>query len=423
MKQVGVLILLPFLVFSLETVNLIKDHSFEKDSDLWNYYIGASIPTSDIPAFANRHDSEKAFDGIYSASCDTRTPLQNAPEQYTDSAVIIQGFTTEKVVGDLDSLIVRYAISPKDDIFYNALAISVALNLNPEGLIYWNMSYLIKNSDANPPAEPPKQYLEQMTIEEDTGWFELVKPIRYDLNGVGISDQTRVDSLVLDGYGAKIVFWFGQKVYFDDVRLMGYADYDVGVKEIFSGDLIQANTPYIPEARIKNFGREPADFIVVADIIEGETTIYTDTLDWSLSADTEDTVRFSECMLEPPIAETYTLRIHTYKDPDESDADDEKTKELHFSAIAEPPLTHPVTHLSLSVDPFSMSGVLRVSYSLPKDHTGALTLFDLSGRRLDAQQVRGYGSATFSSDLAAGVYIVRLEAGGTTLSRKVVVVR
>ncbi|MBN2379047.1 T9SS type A sorting domain-containing protein, partial [candidate division WOR-3 bacterium] len=104
----------------------------------------------------------------------------------------------------------------------------------------------------------------------------------------------------------------------------------------------------------------------------------------------------------------------------ESDADDEQTKELHFEAIAEP-VTHPQL-LTLEVKS-SLTTPLQVSYSLPKGHTGALTLFDLSGRRVDAKQVRGYGSASFNTEVAAGVYIVRLEAGGTTLSRKVVVVR
>ncbi|MBN2378767.1 T9SS type A sorting domain-containing protein [candidate division WOR-3 bacterium] len=78
--------------------------------------------------------------------------------------------------------------------------------------------------------------------------------------------------------------------------------------------------------------------------------------------------------------------------------------------------------LTLEVKP-SLTTPLQVSYSLPNGHTGALTLFDLSGRRVDAKQVRGYGSATFSTELPSGVYIVRLEASGTTLARKVVVVR
>ncbi|MBN2380640.1 T9SS type A sorting domain-containing protein, partial [candidate division WOR-3 bacterium] len=143
-----------------------------------------------------------------------------------------------------------------------------------------------------------------------------------------------------------------------------------------------------------------------------------DSIDWSLPADTEDTIPFSEFI--PQDTGAYLLRIYTVMEPDESDADDEKTKELHFTAIAEPPVTHPQL-LTLDVRP-TMTTPLQVSYSLPEDHTGTLTLFDLSGRRVDARKVRGYGSATFNAEIPSGVYIVRMEAGGTTLSRKVVVV-
>ncbi|MBN2379852.1 T9SS type A sorting domain-containing protein [candidate division WOR-3 bacterium] len=90
-----------------------------------------------------------------------------------------------------------------------------------------------------------------------------------------------------------------------------------------------------------------------------------------------------------------------------------------FESIEEKPQINQI--IELSVQP--ILNRISVSYALPQGHKGTLTLFDLSGRRVDARQVRGYGSASFNTELAAGVYIVRLEASGTTLSRKVVVVR
>ena len=121
----------------------------------------------------------------------------------------------------------------------------------------------------------------------------------------------------------------------------------------------------------------------------------------------------------PPDTGTYLLHIYTVMDPDESDADDEKTKELHFEAVAEPSI--PITNLDLKVNPLSR-GDVHVSFSLPQGRTGTLTLFDYSGRRMDAKQVRGYGAVEFDTELASGVFLVRLQSGSFEVMRKVVVV-
>lgn len=40
MKRFAFLAFLPVVLFALEPVNLIKDHSFEEDSELWQVYAG-----------------------------------------------------------------------------------------------------------------------------------------------------------------------------------------------------------------------------------------------------------------------------------------------------------------------------------------------------------------------------------------------
>ncbi|MBD3284748.1 T9SS type A sorting domain-containing protein [candidate division WOR-3 bacterium] len=240
-----------------------------------------------------------------------------------------------------------------------------------------------------------------------------------------------LDSLFFVSYGG--YDWKGQKVYWDDIELMGYADYDVGVKEILSPGSAgsfesseespygYSSSSYEPVARIKNFGREPADFAVVAEILQGETQVYYDSFDWSLPADTDDTVSFNT--FDPPDTGAYILHIYTVMDEppaiDESDADDEKNRELYFIAITEP--VTPITLLDLKVNPIC-PGDVQIQYSLPNGHEGTLTLLDASGRCVDAKQVKGYGTVKFSTDQSSGVYFIKLEAGGSAMSRKIILI-
>jgi hypothetical protein len=259
-------------------------------------------------------------------------------------------------------------------------------------------------------------------MPDENTWVSLERNLQVDLiNTKGLSNDIELDSLVLWGYGINYNnSWRGQKAFFDGVRLMGYADYDVGVKEILSGSTIKANVAYYPEAHIKNFGREDAtDFIIVADILDGEQIIYTDTVTHSLSADTEDTVTFGECLLEPPVAETYTLAIHTFMNPDECEDDDQMSKTLTTSAVSESPS---VAHLDLEITN-TLTSSLRMFYSIPANQTGFISIFDQTGRRVQQRAVTGSGKMDFNAQLPAGVYIVRLESSGEGISKKAVVLR
>ncbi|NLI98790.1 hypothetical protein GX441_09075, partial [bacterium] len=70
MKRLIVVLFLPLMLFGLERVNLIKDAGFEKDSDVWDSYVGRG-PTHGLTpaATVSTHDSEKAYSGSFSASC------------------------------------------------------------------------------------------------------------------------------------------------------------------------------------------------------------------------------------------------------------------------------------------------------------------------------------------------------------------
>jgi len=432
MKRISVLVLIPLMLFGLERVNLIKDHSFEMDCEVWHTRLGGSWPQI---AEVNRYDNHNSHTGFYSGSGDTRPEPDNPEPGHAQNAFITQGFINGKKLQDIDSIVFYYSINPFEDDFALTAMAPILLHIAASSEDYQKIGYVLRCPTFILGTVPHYIYLEKIPFIEDTQWHEISRFIIGDIQDLtNVSLDSPLDSLILWNEGASWGFpWRGQKIYWDDVRLMGYADYDVGVKAIldsveYLGESPNANSPqsfsyysspFTPSAHIKNFGREPADFQVFAEILQGETQVYIDSLDWSLPSDTDDTVSFST--FTPPDTGTYTLCIYTFMEPDESDADDEKTKELHFTAITEPPVTHPQL-LTLEVRPTTITP-LQVTYSLPNGYTGILTLFDASGRRVDAKRVWGYGSVAFNSAIPSGIYIVRLDVSGAVLSRKVIVVQ
>ncbi len=415
MKRFVFLAFLPVVLFALETVNLIKDHSFEKDSEVWQTYAGGQ---SDLDsAVANRHDMEKAWSGSFSGSSDNRTPPGEIWVDYYDSAKIIQSFSCPKTVSDIDSLTLHYSILPIEDDFNLTMVAYIGLYLDPKAITRWVPVYFIKAANLGNPTMPvPYLLVRVLNFPADTSWHSFARGIRSDLEVLGVPSNAGVDSLFIVGWGKYSPPWRGQKVYWDDVRLMGYADYDVGVKEILSGDSLKEGHPYTPEARIKNFGRENApEFYVIAEVWDTSGLAYYDSLPWSLDSDTEDIASFKEF---DSFTRNYILTIRTVMEPDESDEDDQLSKFLIYTGIEEEPTPKPV-----SLEVRSFTDPLCVSYSIPQDHQGTLTIYDAAGRRIERVNVRGSGKVDFNSALPSGVYFVRLEMGQATITRKAVVLK
>ena len=418
MRRLFAFAFLPVVLLALEPVNLIKDHSFEKDSEVWQTYAGGQ---SDLDsAVANRHDMEKAWSGSFSGSSDNRTPPGEIWANYYDSAKIIQSFSCPKTVSDIDSLTLHYSILPVKDDFNLTMVAYIGLYLDPEATTRWVPVYFIKAANLNNPTMPvPYLLVKVLNFPADTSWHFFAKGIRSDLERLGVPSNAGVDSLFIVGWGKYSPPWRGQKVYWDDIRLMGYADYDVGVKEILSGDSLREGHPYTPEARIKNFGREPADsFLVIAEIWDTSGLAYADTLPWSLEGDTEDIASFAD--FTPDHNAPYILTIRTVMEPDESDEDDQLSKPLIYAGIAEP-VTQPD---AITLQVRSFTDPLRVAYSIPAGQLGTLTLYDAAGRRIERANIRGgSGQVDFSSALPSGVYFVRVESADLTITKKAVLLR
>jgi hypothetical protein len=87
-----------------------------------------------------------------------------------------------------------------------------------------------------------------------------------------------------------------------------------------------------------------------------------------------------------------------------------------------------ITEVTLSpVAPNPSAGTARIAFALPEAGRVRLTVFDVRGHEVavlaDGPLTAGRHEARLSGSLAAGVYLVRLEAGGTVVTRQAVVVR
>jgi hypothetical protein len=407
MKRLLVLATLPLMLFALERVNLIRNSGFEKNDSSWIVQSGSWKNPN--PAVGLIQDNTMKVKGDYSASVDTREEPVWQMINARDSACIRQYFLINKRLKDFDSLYWFQAIVP--------------LNLDP----YLSFACLIGMTFAEPdingfgygfvdPTGLAVDYWISVSehISSDTSWIYYQKSITLDFSS--LDPDLLLGSFTLNGWGAwfDIGDWRGQKIYWDEIKLTGYADYDVGIKVILSGDSVWKSTAYTPTARIKNFGRKAADtFLVIAEIKNGVSIVYSDTMPYSLPADTEDTLSFK--VFTPPQDINYTLTIRTEMNPDESDEDDEMSKTLYGSGIGETP-----TFSNLQLDIVSLSSV---RYTLPSGEQGTIALYDPSGRRIESYRVQGEGQVAMKAGLSSGVYFVKLEAGKASVTRKAVVLR
>lgn len=425
------LAIVPCLAFGLETVNLLKDASFEKNSELWQTSAGSVWATDNKKdsAVASRHDSLSATKGSFSASGDTRIkPGWNLDSGYDSAKVVFTGLLNKKV-SDLDSLIWdQKMLFRLYDPNLNEMCYVAGFYFNA-GKDNWSEFGYFFLTDIYSFFNFDRWKNIFYRTPDDTSWKHFARDLKNDLvDAEKYPPQTSVDSFLLISWGfwATPSVWYGQKVYWDNIRLMGYADYDVGVKELLSPDSIGSsessgeslrNSPgagYTPTARIKNFGRKAADsFLVIATIEGGSGVVYADTLSWSLTADTEDTVSFKE--FKPSDAANYTLTVSTFMTPDESDEDDAMSKTLYGSGITETP-----SPSSLQLEVVALSSIC---FSLPLGEQGTISLYDPSGRRVESKKVTGSGEVRFNAGLASGVYFVKLENGKSSITKKTVVLR
>ncbi len=253
-------------------------------------------------------------------------------------AFIIQRLTIRKKIKDLDSLFFwMYPVyQDRETFYYHYFAIEL-LCTRPNGDTLW-IKYAVAYPGYSWRETQWRKYFFLDAPPEST-WSETKRDLYEDIVRVkGIEEETTLDSVRLVSYsfltgGTGGTRWEGQKVYWDDIRITGYADYDIGVEEILSSDTCYLGGVYYPKARIRNYGREDMEnFYVYAEILSGEDVLYEDSYFVSyLPSDSSMVVEFKGYEVKRGVD---MLRVYTQAILDECDEDDIRTRVL-FTGVEE----------------------------------------------------------------------------------------
>ncbi len=202
---------------------------------------------------------------------------------------------------------------------------------------------------------------------------------------------------------------------------------DVGVTAIIApvGEIDSGET-VTPVAVVKNFGTEPADFIV--RFLIGED--YEDTLDLALEPGESDTVEFEDWdALEPG---TFVVRCIAELEGDERPANNEladSVRVLPATGITQG-LARPYVFSLQKALPNPFNRTMAVRYSLPRTSLAKLSVYSAAGmlvrRLVNGPAAAGWHTAVWNGRddqnqlVSAGLYILRLEAGDRTATQKLV---
>lgn len=401
---------LPVMLFALTKVNLIRNAGFEQES----YWL-LELASHEEPntAQGSPHDDSDCYSGDYSASGDTRT---TPPWQQFNTGVnftIHQEFITPKTLEDVDSISWHQRVEFKDNSHYNGEACMIALRYEQgtmwadSGICYGFMkpiyTYLDGWVDVSVNFSP-----------EDTAWRFYERSYAEDFGSRFGIDTAHFSEFVLTGYGWWLQDWSGQKIWFDDVRLMGWADYDIALTRI-TGDL--AN----PAVMVHNNGREAqSPVVVIASIEDSASIIYLDTVELELTSD--DSLEVSFDSWNPTPLTEYTLTIRTGSaagmTTDECDENDIITEEYHSSIFEDETTCHPVLEILSAVGP-----QVKLRFSGANLSKGeCISIFDASGRKVDElHSSQTSGVITWGEGRNPGVYFIVPSTGNTTASKVILV--
>lgn len=413
MRRCFVVASLPVMLFALTKVNLIRNRGFER-TDHWQVSLASHLEPN--TAEASAHDGGDSWSGEFAAFGDTRTAPSWNQFNTGVNFDIYQEFVTPKVLADFDSICWHQRVDFKDGTYFRGECFMVALRYQEgpvgidSGICYGFMktsyTYLDGWVDVS----------ENFTAE-DTAWRYYARSYAADFADSFQVSTHHFSQFVLTGYGWWLPGWYGQKVWFDDVRLMGWADYDAALTRI-SGELAQ------PAVMLWNNGRKDQDGIkVTVAISDSGSVVFCDTAVVGLDSDDSMEVKFKTWTPNPHVNYLVSYSTGNFAGMDQDECDENDVMTNQNASVSEPPPVTPVTPLP-DFDMLSPVGLrITLRFSESKE-CSQVSVFDASGRKIDVLDVpQSGGILKWGEDRSPGVYFMRVEGEGNRQTEKVVLVR
>jgi hypothetical protein len=409
MRRVLILVLLVALGLSAELwVNAIRDPSAELGVGDWEIEKWSHEEGGADSARVDVHDSSRAYEGKCSFLTDTKTDPQIGP---TDCFVTCaQVMKVPKAVQDIDSC------------FWSMYLVS-----NPSYL-FDDIFILFRSSDGKNIRwvtgifdDTPNDTLYSIGYPTpDTGiWTEHGGDLNNSwISAMGWSALDTIIEVQLNSWGLGIEggFWYGQKVFWDNVVLRSIAYYDYAAESIDSDPWEDPPSSYTPIATFGNKGKlDDFSTYVFAEIYRHDTevVVFKDSTQVSIPSDGSKQVTFATYEHDGGSA-GYTLRVFPMLENDELADDDTLILELMASITEEPDAERLLTTRRID------AGVL---FTFTPEISGQLSIYDASGREVHSHIIEsGIREHLWSAvDVSSGLYFYKLSGRETEVRGKLVI--
>ncbi|MFC1607752.1 PQQ-binding-like beta-propeller repeat protein [Candidatus Latescibacterota bacterium] len=214
---------------------------------------------------------------------------------------------------------------------------------------------------------------------------------------------------------------------------------DVGVISTLYPDIVYSDSLYTLSAKVQNFRADTEDFSIVCSVSHNGTPVYSDTVAVKdLAGGNSVLETFSPWLVSNQVGREYTITITTMLENDNNLYNDTIHGTITAGEVASDIVIDYMTYHNFSLskpypNPFNPSTSIR--YNTPDGYTGnvAIKIFDLRGAlvktlvdRANAngtQTIEWDGTGENGKRVSSGVYIYQLQAGDTTLSHKMMLMR
>lgn len=280
-------------IYSLQPVNLIVNGNFDRDIRKYDRFFEWDTSTKGSlngeKVRFGLPDSSNYFSPFYSISIDTR---EDAEVPY--KGFILERFVLPKKASDLIELSWKHYVLYKEDDYDKTYAYFIVLLTPVDTVVNWPLPFLYwiyLRDTTEEIAIPSFKFL----IPEGKQWHTTERDLDVDFSEKMISSDMEFGGIQVEcrsEYEEGVSR--GQKVWWDDIRLMGWADYDRALTRIVSG-VPERNRPYTGEVMLWNNGRKglSTSWIKMLVIKDDRDTLYNeDVLYPNLMSDDSVKVKF-----------------------------------------------------------------------------------------------------------------------------------